>query len=108
ASTALLTPVRRIKLLWALRSHQAACDHIRSQLGLRPPGEIIARYDDPVASNRALIVIANGLGGAAVASVEGNYPIDHLTHHHRQFPTEELACKYVEKLDSGQADWTED
>ena len=45
-----------------------------------------------------IVVEADGIGGAKLLVVEGNYPIDYLTKSERAFATEDAACEAAEKL----------
>lgn len=45
-----------------------------------------------------IVVEADGLGGAKLLVVDGNYPIDYLTKSEKVFGTEDAACEAAEKL----------
>ena len=108
ANTTPLNSVKGRKLLRVLRCIQQTCDQIRRQIGIRAPGEIIARYDVFEDLDSSIIVVADGFGGASVQEVEGNYPVDFLVKNEREFRTEELACAFAQELDQGAAKWEVD
>lgn len=62
---------------------------LREDLGIHAPLEGLMAGD--IDMDCALHVIADGLGGACVAVVEGNYPVDYLCRHEKHFATEKKA-----------------
>ena len=79
-----------------LKALQSRIDAIRRELGISPPGEVTYQADLDVTSDDAVVVIADGFGGATTSVVAGNYPVDYTTKFEKFFPSEseaeELAC----------------
>lgn len=71
---------------------------LRKELGVSPRGEILVQASRSVWPEREVVVEADGRGGAMLMIVEGNYPVDYLTHRQQQFSTEEEACEAAEQL----------
>ena len=45
-----------------------------------------------------IVVEADGLGGATLLIVEGNYPLDYLVHKEQSFSSEEDACNAADDM----------
>jgi len=70
---------------------------LRHQLAVSAPGEILFFEEIGVTADRAVRVVANGLGGATLVDSEGPYGVDHLTHEEIEYPSELAACRAAEK-----------
>ncbi len=79
------------KRLIELRNLQSKADAIRRELGISPPGTVTFLTPGAAGSEDALIVQADGFGGATMSLIEGNYPLDYVTKFEKAFPTEEDA-----------------
>ncbi|MDB6095553.1 MAG: hypothetical protein JWM32_3115 [Verrucomicrobia bacterium] len=89
-----------------LRFHEDRSSTLRAKLGIRPPGDIIAKYW--VTDDKDLIVVADGDGAATVEEIEGNYPVDYHINHSREFATEKEAYDFAYRLDNDQASWDDE
>ncbi|HVM62268.1 MAG TPA: hypothetical protein VMV72_15520 [Verrucomicrobiae bacterium] len=87
-----------------LRELQAEVDALRKKLGLSAPGEMV--YCEPLTSCDAeeVVVEADGFGGATVSVVEGNFPMDYLTHKTKKFETEDAAVRAAESISEGETE----
>lgn len=72
-----------------LKRLQADADAIRRELGISQAGTIL--YQSHRWNDSQVLVEADGLGGATVSVVEGNYPIDYVTSFEKPFSTEHAA-----------------
>jgi hypothetical protein len=91
--------MKKIKAkLVELKNLQERAEALRQQLGFSSPGEVtfLAACDGCDGDN--VIVEADGLGGATVSVVEGNYPVDYLTKLEKSFPSEREAERAAEKI----------
>lgn len=80
-----------------LRKLQAEANRLRRELGISRPDEVI--YSAPLdLADETVVVEADGLGGATLKVVEGNYPIDYLTKLEQLFGSEESAQTAAEEL----------
>lgn len=77
---------------------QTQLDQLRQLLGISERGELIFREDLYHVGDEAVIVEADGLGGALLRVVQGNYPLDYLVRDERSFDTEQAATKAAESL----------
>ena len=80
---------------------QAALDALRDENKISKPGEIVFR-DEDYGSKSALIVVADGLGGATLQEVEGNYPVDYLNNDSREWESEADAVLIATMLTESQ------
>lgn len=71
---------------------------LRQQLGVSARGEMIFQAPRSMYSATDVVVEADGVGGAKLLIVEGNYPADYVTHKVRNFQTEDEACETAEQL----------
>src|SRR2546426_12000504 len=81
-----------------LRHLERQCQAIRERLGVSRPGEIIFEAPQSRWSDNDIVVEADGVGGAKLLIVEGNYPIDYSIKSERKFESEDLACEAAERL----------
>ena len=81
-----------------LRNLQSRADTIRRDLGISPPGTVTFITPGALGSDDALIVQADGFGGATMSLVEGNYPLDYVTKFEKTFPTEKDAESAAESM----------
>jgi len=73
-----------------LRACYERATALRGELGIQgEPGEVIWQADQDV--DRKLVVEADGLGGARVVVVEGNYPVDYRRIRGKDCTTEDQA-----------------
>ena len=72
---------------------------IRAQLGISRPGEVIFQAPQGRWSDNNIVVEADGIGGARLRIVEGNYPIDYSIRSERKFKTEDAACEAAERIE---------
>jgi hypothetical protein len=81
----------RLEKLQQIRELQEEANRIRNELHVSSPGMVL--YYAPVLplEDEMMVVVANGFGGATTSIVEGNYPIDFVIHHEKEFDTEEAA-----------------
>ncbi len=66
-------------------------------LGIARPGEVIYRAPQGAWLDSDVIVEADGMGGATLLIVEGNYPIDYTNKFEKRFATEKDACAAAER-----------
>jgi hypothetical protein len=71
---------------------------LRQQLGVSARGEMIFQAPRSMWSATDVVVEADGVGGAKLLIVEGNYPADYMTHKEQCFQTEDDACEAAERL----------
>lgn len=81
-----------------LRKLEEECCRVRSRLGVSKPGEVVFKAPENIWSDNDVVVEADGLGGAKLLVVEGNYPIDYSIKSQRHLPSEEEACEAAEEL----------
>ena len=60
--------------------------------------EMIFQAPRSMYSATDVVVEADGIGGAKLLIVEGNYPADYTTHKEQSFETEDEACEAAEQL----------
>src|SRR2546427_12004744 len=87
--------------LQKLRKLEQQSRRIRKRLGVSNPGEVIFRAPQGVWSDNDIVVEADGIGGAKLIVVEGNYPIDYSIKSEREFRGEGAACEAAEKMEQG-------
>ena len=88
-----LSPVDR-QLLLRL---QGELDELRARLQIFERGCILFRADLSCCDDRVVLVEADGLGGAVMRVIEGNYPVDYSIYEEREFPTESEAVAAAEE-----------
>ena len=75
---------------------QSQLDELRHRLEISERGELIFREYLNSVDDDLVVVEADGLGGAILRVVDGNYPMDYVTREERKFSTEteaeEAAC----------------
>jgi hypothetical protein len=71
---------------------------LRQQLGVSARGEMIFQAPRSMWSATDVVVEADGVGGAKLLIVEGNYPADYMTHKEQCFQTEDDACEAAERF----------
>jgi hypothetical protein len=81
-----------------LRDLERQCQHLRECLSIARPGEIIFEAPQSRWSDNDIVVEADGVGGAKLLIVEGNYPIDYSIKSERIFGSEDAACAAAERL----------
>ena len=75
---------------------QRRLDELRQRMNVSSPGEVLYLGIATDGDDRVLYVEADGLGGAVLRLVEGNYPIDYYTHEEKLFATEDDALEAAE------------
>ena len=88
--------------LQKLRKLEHQSRRIRKRLGVSNPGEVIFQGPQGRWSDNDIVVEADGIGGAKLLVVEGNYPIDYSTKSEREFRSEDKACAAAEELQGRQ------
>ncbi len=81
-----------------LRALEKRSKGLRKSLGISNPGEVVFRAPQSTWSDNDVVVEADGVGGAKLLVVEGNYPIDYSIKSERRFSTEDAACNAAEKM----------
>ena len=77
---------------------QKQLDTLRARLHVNERGRILYRSDSSCSDDKVILVEADGLGGAVLRVVEGNYPIDYFIRKERIFSTEAEAETTAESL----------
>lgn len=77
---------------------QGQLDGLRKRLGVSDRGQILHRFDASHCDEEIILVEADGLGGAVLRVVEGNYPIDFYTREEQAFATETEALRAAESF----------
>jgi len=67
---------------------QNQLDDVRRRLNVSSPGVVLFRADLSYGDDEVVLVEADGLGGAVLRVVEGNYPVDYNTREEKSFLTE--------------------
>src|SRR5438309_4057439 len=83
-----------------LRKLEQQSKRIRKRLGVSCPGEVIFRAPQSSWSDNDIVVEADGIRGAKLLIVEGNYPIDYSIKSEREFQGEDAACEAAEKIEA--------
>lgn len=91
---------RKDKIL-ALRRLQKRIDTIREELGIGAPGEVLYMAELDPMSDRTVVVEGDGFGGATTMVVEGDYPLDYLTHAEKAFASEKRATDVADEIVEG-------
>jgi hypothetical protein len=77
---------------------QGQLDEVRQRLNVSAPGVVLYRADISYGDDEVALVEADGLGGAVLRVVEGNYPVDFHTREEKEFSTEAEAVRAAEAL----------
>lgn len=67
---------------------------IRKTSGISEPGDVL--YQEELDPDRAILVIADGLGSAVLTVINGSYPVNCMCEHEQEYPTEQEAIKAAE------------
>jgi len=81
-----------------LKRLQTEANRIRRKLQISPPSAVLYLASLGEWDDRRVIVEADGFGGATTSVVEGNYPIDYVSHYAKKFESEEEACDAAEDI----------
>ncbi|PYJ93623.1 MAG: hypothetical protein DME54_04820 [Verrucomicrobia bacterium] len=84
--------------LLRLKHLHAESEDIRQRLRISSPNSIVFRAPISPADDGEVVVEADGLGGATLNVIEGNYPIDFLSLRETRFATERAAIEAAERL----------
>ena len=76
---------------------------IRTRLGLNSPGKLLLRKRMPSSAGRRVVAEADGMGGAWVSVVEGDYPLDYQLHYERYFAAEAVGVAVAKNVALGLA-----
>lgn len=79
---------------------QNQLDEARQRLNISAPGVVLYRADVSYGDDEVAYVEADGLGGAVLRVVEGNYPVDYFTREEKEFATEAEAVRAAEAFRS--------
>lgn len=60
-------------------------------MNISPRGQVLFKADVSYGDDECVLVEADGLGGATVLVVEGDYPVDLFTHEEKSFDSEKDA-----------------
>jgi|SRR2546429_4364374 len=77
---------------------QKQLDEVRQRLNVSAPDVVLYRADVSYGDDEVVYVEADGLGGAVLRVVEGNYPVDYFTREEKKFATEAEAVRAAEAL----------
>lgn len=83
-----------------LRTLEAESAHIRKSIKVSKAGEILYHAPQSRWSDNDIVVEADGIGGARLLFVDGNYPIDYYIHQEKTFFSEQEACDAAEEISS--------
>jgi hypothetical protein len=81
-----------------LKHLYAESERIRERLHISSPNSVIFRAAINPIDDEEVVVEADGLGGAKLSVIEGNYPIDFLSLRETGFPTEAEAIMAAEQM----------
>ena len=81
-----------------LKHLYAESERIRERLHISPPNSVIFRAAINPVDDEEVVVEADGLGGAKLSIIEGNYPIDFLSLRETGFATEAGAIMAAEQM----------
>lgn len=84
--------------LSALRSLQRQIDKMRQDLDVTAPGRAVYMAHIDRASDRAVVVEADGFGGATLIIVDGDYPLDYLAETQKAFASELRAIEAADEI----------
>ena len=73
-------------------------ERIRQRLHISSPNSIIFRAPVNPLDDEEVVVEADGVGGARLSIIEGNYPIDFLSLREMKFESERAAIREAERL----------
>lgn len=76
-------------------AHEVAL--LRRHLAISEPGEVLFYEEIGVTWDRAIRVIADGMGGAKMLVSEGPFGVDHISHEEIEYPSESAACRAAER-----------
>jgi hypothetical protein len=86
------------KVVLQLKDLQTRLDALRKEYGISAPHEIVYKADLNSIDDRLIVVVTNGHGGARCDQVRGNFPVDHLVEHSKEFIFEDDACRFANML----------
>jgi hypothetical protein len=81
-----------------LKHLHAESERIRERLHISSPNSVIFRAAINPVDDEEILVEADGLGGAKLSVIEGNYPIDFLSLRETRFATEVGAIMAAEQM----------
>jgi hypothetical protein len=90
--------MRKKVIIAKLKRLQTEADAIRGKLGINAPNTVLYFASLDACSDEQVVVEADGFGGATTSTVEGNYPLDYLTHHAKEFRSEEAAIRAAAEI----------
>jgi len=86
------------EMLATLKHLHAKSERIRERLHISSPNSVIFRAAINPIDDEEVVVEADGLGGAKLSVIEGNYPIDFLSLRETGFATEAGAITAAEQM----------
>ncbi len=81
-----------------LKHLHAESERIRERLHISSPNSVIFRAAMNPVDDEEVVVEADGLGGAKLCVIEGNYPIDFVSLRETKFATEADAIIAAEQM----------
>lgn len=91
--------------LFEIDGLQRRIDALRKDLHIAAKDECLWRRSLNSCDDDEIIVVADGLGGAMVSQVDGNWPVDCMCANCRVFVDEHDACEFAESItDEGVGD----
>lgn len=93
-----------------IKSLQLQLDDLRRTHGVSAKDECLWRAGLNSVDYGEIIVVADGLGGATVRQVDGNWPVDCMCEHEREFTRESDAIAFADSVTNdqfGDGDWEE-
>jgi hypothetical protein len=81
-----------------LKHLHAESERIRKRLHISSPNSVIFRAAINPVDDEEVVVEADGLGGAKLSVIEGNFPIDFLSLRETGFATEAEAIMAAEQI----------
>ena len=81
-----------------LHELEKQAEQIRSKLKYSKKGEAIYQASQSMWSDNQIVVEADGVGGAKLLIIEGNYPLDYAVHRQQSFSSEDQACEAADAL----------
>lgn len=74
---------------------QTTLNDLRKSYGISQPGETIWKADLNSIDDRLIVVVATGDGRATCSQVRGNFPVDCLVEHSKDFLSEDDASRFA-------------
>lgn len=88
----------KLRKIGDLQKLEAQAQRIRDEIKTSRKGDTLYQAPRSRWSDDDIVVEADGVGGAKLLIVEGNYPIDYLIHRERRFESEEEAVEAADAM----------